>query len=115
MVVNMIKSLEFRFELIGDLESIYADTVLKRMQIVFDGYLLVIWSVQSLGGLTAGSLKEDSFGFIQNEIDGILNCLLRCLVDVESYVKDPPMAYKKLLNQKVIPGEVEAVILGEYI
>lgn len=115
MVVNMIKSLEFRFELIGDFEPIYADTVLRRMQIVFDRYLLVIWSVQSLGSLTAGSLKEYSFGFVQNEIDGILNRLLRCLVDVERYVQDPPMTYKKLLNQKVIPGEVEAVILGEYI
>ncbi|KAI9245735.1 nucleoporin protein Ndc1-Nup-domain-containing protein [Helicostylum pulchrum] len=93
-------------------DAVYADTVLRRMQIVFDRYQLVIWVVQSLGSLTARSLKEDSFGFVQNDIDGILNCLLRRLADVETYVQDPPMAYKKLLNQKVIPREVEAIILA---
>ncbi|KAI8049991.1 nucleoporin protein Ndc1-Nup [Thamnidium elegans] len=112
IVVDMIKSLEFRFGSIGALEPLYADTVLRRMQTVFDRYQLVIWAVQSLGSLTAVSLKEDSFGFVQNDIDGILNSLLRCLVDVERYVKDSPIAYKKLLDQKMVPGEVEAVILA---
>lgn len=113
VVVDMIKSLEFRFGSIGVLESVYADTVLRRMQTVFDKYQLVIWAVQSLGSLTAGSLKEDAYGFVQNDIERILNTLLASLVQVENYLQSPPIGYKKLLDQHLIPGEVEAVILGK--
>ncbi|KAI8094596.1 nucleoporin protein Ndc1-Nup [Thamnidium elegans] len=112
VVVDMIKSLEFRFGSIGVLESVYADTVLRRMQTVFNKYQLVIWAVQSLGSLTSGSLKEDAYGFVQNDIEHILNSLLACLVQVEKYVQSPPTGYKKLLDQHLIPGEVEAVILA---
>lgn len=112
-MIDMIKSLEFKFGSAGLLEPFYADTVLRRVQAVFNKYQLIVWAIQSLGSLTSGSLKEDSYGFVQNDIERILNTLLGCLVDIERYQQSPPLGYKKLLDQHLVSGEVQAVILGK--
>ncbi|CAO3610636.1 unnamed protein product [Mucor hiemalis] len=111
-VVKMLMSLELKFGHSGAFESFYAETVTRRVQTLFKKYQLLIWAVRSLGSLTAGSLKEDAFGYVQNDISQVLNQLLGCLVDVETYIKSPPAQYKKLLNQNEIVGETQAVIMA---
>lgn len=114
-VVKMLKSLELKFGHSGAFESFYAETVTRRVQTLFKKYQLLIWAVRSLGSLTAGSLKEDAFGYVQNDFSQVLNQLLGCLVDVETYIKSPPAQYKKLLNQNEIVGETQAVIMGKVL
>lgn len=114
-MVDMLKSLELKFGHAGMFEPFYAETVTGRVQTVFNKYQLLVWAVQSLGCLTAGSLKEDPYGYVQNDIGNVLNHLLGCLVDIEKYVQSPPAQYKKLLNENVVSGETQAVMMGKNI
>lgn len=112
-VVDMLKRLEVKFGHAGMLEPFYAETVNRRVQTVFNKYQLLVWAVQALGCLTAGSLKEDIYGYVQYDIENVLNQLLGCLVEVERYVQSPPAQYNKLLNENVLSGETEAVMMGK--
>lgn len=109
----MLKVIELKCGYAGIFEYFYGETTSRRVQAVFNQYQLVIWAVQALGSLTASSLKEDPFGYVQNDISIVLNTLLGCLVDVENYVKAPPAQYKTLLKENVVCGEPEAVKMGK--
>ncbi|KAI7888681.1 nucleoporin protein Ndc1-Nup [Mucor mucedo] len=111
-MVDMLKRLEVRFGRAGMFEPFYAETVTRRVQGVFNKYQLLLWAVQALGCLTAGSLKEDPYGYVQNDIGNVLNHLLGCLMEVERYVQSPPAHYSQLLNEKVLSGETEAVMMA---
>ncbi len=111
-MVKMLKGIELKFGYSGTFESIYGETLTRRVQTVFNKYQLLIWAVQSLGSLTANSLKEDPFGYVQNDIHAVLNTLLGCLTDVEKYIQSPPVQYKSLLDENQICGEPEAVKMG---
>jgi hypothetical protein len=108
----MIKRIELQVGRNGALEHYYAETVARRIQTVFNKYQLVIWAVQSLGSLTAASLKEDPYGYVQNDLNDVLNQLSTCLALVEKYLRSPPQPYSKLLNEDVLVQESEAVLMG---
>lgn len=108
-----MKRIEFQVGRIGAFEQYYAETVARRVQTVFNKYQLVVWAVQSLGSLTAGSLKEDPYGYVQNDLHNVLNQLSTCLAIVEKYLKSPPQHYSKLLNENVVVQESEAVLMGK--
>lgn len=112
-IVKMVMNLESVFGCKGLLKYYYADTYDRRVQMVLNQYQLLIWAVQSLGSLTAASLKEDPYGYVQNDIGNVLNHLLGCLVDVEKYEQVPPAQYSKLLKEYDSQGEIRAVILGK--
>ncbi|KAI8990349.1 nucleoporin protein Ndc1-Nup [Pilobolus umbonatus] len=95
-VINLLKTLERNSTRFGSLQKVYAETCALRMQSVFQRYQLVIWAIQALGSLTAASLKEDSNGYVQNDIGLVLNTLLGFLQEVERYIQSPPMSYNKL-------------------
>lgn len=114
-VVKMLKNIELKCGHRGAFENFYAETVTRRVQSVFNKYQLLIWAVRALGSLTAGSLKEDAYGYVQNDISQVLNQLLGCLVDVETYINSPPAQYKKLLSQNEVVGETQAVIMGKVV
>jgi hypothetical protein len=114
-IVKLIKEIEIHVGCGGSLQSVYAETVTRRIQSVFNKYQLVVWAVQSLGSLTAASLTEDLYGYVQNDISNVLNQLLGCLVDVERYLESPPPKYKDLYNENTLVQESEAVLLGKYI
>jgi hypothetical protein len=112
-LVKMLKQIEIQIGCKGALEYYYAETVTRRIQTVFNKYQLVIWAVQSLGSLTAASLKEDPYGYVQNDLDNVLNQLSTCLAVVEKYLASPPQQYSKLLKEDVVVQESEAVLMGK--
>lgn len=114
-MIKMLKNLELRFGCDGLLQHYYAETLERRVQLVFNQYQLLVWAVQSLGSLTAASLHEDPYGYVQNDIGNVLNSLLGCLVDVEKYSQTPPAAYSKLLKEYDGVGEIRTVTLGKYL
>lgn len=114
-IVDMLKRIEVRCGHAGMFETFYSETLTRRVQTVFNEYQLLVWAVQALGSLTAGSLNEDPYGYVQNDIGNVLNHLLGCLVDVERYVQSPPARYNNLLNEHVLSGETEAVMMGKHI
>ncbi|KAI8639455.1 nucleoporin protein Ndc1-Nup [Parasitella parasitica] len=112
-MIEMLKRLELKVGHSGYFSSSYTDSVDRRVQTVFNKYQLVVWAVQSLGSLSAASLKEDTYGYVQNDLANVLNQLLGCLVDVENYLETPPAQYSNLLkSQNVVIQETEAVVLA---
>ncbi|KAI9482957.1 MAG: nucleoporin protein Ndc1-Nup [Benjaminiella poitrasii] len=109
-IIKMVKEIEVQVGYVGLLRSIYGETVTRRVQSVFNKYQLVIWAVQALGSLTAASLKEDPYGYVQNDLSHVLNALLGCLVDVERYIKSPPVKYNELVKEDTIVDEANAVL-----
>lgn len=112
-IIKLLKEIEIHIGSVGLLQSIYAETVTRRIQSVFNKYQLTVWAIQSLGSLTAASLNEDPYGYVQNDISNVLNHLLGCLVDVEKYLNTPPPQYKQLYNENELVQESEAVLLGK--
>lgn len=115
-MIEMLKRLELQVGHSGHFRYLYTDSVTRHIQIVFNKYQLIVWAVQSLGTLTAASLKEDPYGYVQNDLTKVMNQLLGCLVDVEKYLQAPPAQYNSWLkDENVVIEESEAVILGNYI
>ncbi|CEP17680.1 hypothetical protein [Parasitella parasitica] len=112
-MIEMLKRLELKVGHAGYFSSLYVDSVDRRIQTVFNKYQLVVWAVQSLGSLSAASLTEDTYGYVQNDLTSVINQLLGCMVDVENYLETPPAQYSGLLkSQNVVIQETEAVVLA---
>lgn len=112
-ILEMLQRLELQVGREGYFSALYTDSVTRRIQTVFNKYQLVVWAVQSLGTLTAASVKEDPYGFVQNDLTAVINQLLGCLVQVEQYLQAPPAQYSNWLkDDNVVIEESEAVVLG---
>ncbi|KAI7907686.1 nucleoporin protein Ndc1-Nup [Cokeromyces recurvatus] len=109
-IIKMLKEIEVQVGYVGYLKGIYGETVRRRIQSVFNKYQLVIWAVQALGSLAASSLKEDPFGYVQNDLSHVLNTLLGCLVDIERYLRSPPTKYSELVKEDMAVDEAHAVL-----
>lgn len=114
-IIEMLQRLELQVGRAGYFSTLYTDSVTRRIQTVFNKYQLVVWAVQSLGTLTAASVKEDPYGFVQNDLTAVINQLLGCLVEVEHYLQAPPAQYSNWLkDSNAVIEESEAVVLGNY-
>ncbi|GAN06188.1 hypothetical protein MAM1_0114d05668 [Mucor ambiguus] len=112
-IIEMLQRLELQVGRAGYFSALYMNSVTRRIQTVFNKYQLVVWAVQSLGTLTAASVKEDPYGFVQNDLTTVLNQLLGCLVEVEHYLQAPPAQYSNWLkDSNAMTGESEAVVLA---
>lgn len=112
-IIEMLQRLELQVGRAGYLSALYTDSVARRIQTVFNRYQLVVWAVQSLGVLTAASVKEDPYGYVQNDLTAVINQLLGCLVEVEHYLQAPPAQYSKWLkDSNIVIEEAEAVVLA---
>ncbi|EPB89944.1 hypothetical protein HMPREF1544_03193 [Mucor circinelloides 1006PhL] len=112
-IIEMLQRLELQVGRAGYFSALYTDSVTRRIQTVFNKYQLVVWAVQSLGTLTAASVKEDPYGFVQNDLTAVINQLLGCLVEVEHYLQAPPAQYSNWLkDNNAVIEESEAVMLA---
>ncbi|KAK4512544.1 uncharacterized protein ATC70_003247 [Mucor velutinosus] len=112
-IIEMLQRLELQVGCAGYFSALYMDSATRRVQTVFNKYQLVVWAIQSLGTLTAASVKEDPYGFVQNDLTAVLNQLLGCLVEVEHYLEAPPAQYSKWLkDSNAVIEESEAVVLA---
>ncbi|KAI8975732.1 nucleoporin protein Ndc1-Nup [Mycotypha africana] len=110
-IIQMFKEVEVRVG-IKSLKPYYTETMTGAIQRVFNEFQIVVYAVQSLGSLTAASLKEDTYGYVQNDISKIVDNLLGCLVDIETYLQSPPPKYKDLIQNEELVEESEAVLLA---
>jgi hypothetical protein len=79
----------------------------------FDSSILCV----ALGGLTASSLDEDPYGYVQHDIAKVLDALVGTLVDVEHFIQSPPQSYRSLSRLLDDPGawtEPNSVIRGKW-
>ncbi|OAC99973.1 hypothetical protein MUCCIDRAFT_113422 [Mucor lusitanicus CBS 277.49] len=112
-IIEMLQRLELQVGRPGYFSALYMNSVTRRIQTVFNKYQLVVWAVQALGTLTAASVKEDPYGFVQNDLTTVLNQLLGCLLEVEHYLQAPPAQYSNWLkDDNVVIEESEAVMMG---
>ncbi|KAK9766204.1 Nuclear pore complex subunit [Basidiobolus ranarum] len=72
-------------------QMLLVQTEEEQAKALFDSIQLQIWAIQSLSRFTASSLTEDLYGTVQRDIPKILECLLACLITVETYIQSPPM------------------------
>ncbi|KAI8078798.1 nucleoporin protein Ndc1-Nup [Halteromyces radiatus] len=63
----------------------------------------LIYAIQALGSLTAASLKEDPYGYVQHDIPNVLDTLLGTLMDVEHFIQAPPKSYQSLPHLTIGP------------
>jgi len=66
-----------------------------------------------LGNFIVASLTEDKYGIIQRDIQPILECLLQCLLDVETFIKNPPITLSPeeiIKYNKEMPVKLDIII-----
>ncbi|KAG1145450.1 hypothetical protein G6F38_005623 [Rhizopus arrhizus] len=95
-VISILKTVEIKIGCKGYFSKFYEESRVARIQYVFRKHQLIIWAVQILGSLTAASYKEDSYGYVQNDISNVLNQLLGCFEDVEKYVQKETVAIEEI-------------------
>lgn len=75
-------------------------------------------SIVALGGLTASSLNEDPYGYVQHDIAKVLDALVGTLVDVEHFIQSPPQSYHslpRLLDDSGVWTEPNSVMRGKWM
>ncbi|RCH95754.1 hypothetical protein CU097_012261 [Rhizopus azygosporus] len=98
-IADFLKTLEMKTGYKNYFIKFYQESRVARIQEVFKKYQLIVWAVQILGSLTAASLKEDSYGYVQNDLSTVLNQLLGCFEAIEKYMQ----------KETIVVEEVEAV------
>lgn len=102
-IAGFLKTLEMKTGYKNYFIKLYQESRVARIQEVFKKYQLIVWAVQILGSLTAASLKEDSYGYVQNDLSTVLNQLLGCFEAIEKYMQ----------KETIVVEEVEAVKMGK--
>ena len=102
-IAGFLKTLEMKTGYKNYFIKLYQESRVARIQEVFKKYQLIVWAVQILGSLTAASLKEDSYGYVQNALSTVLNQLLGCFEAIEKYMQ----------KETIVVEEVEAVKMGK--
>ncbi|OUM68676.1 hypothetical protein PIROE2DRAFT_3518 [Piromyces sp. E2] len=83
----------------------------RQIDIILNDITLEILSIQS--NFIVASLTEDKYGIIQRDIQPILECLLQCLLDVETFIKNPPvpLAAEEIVKyNKNMPVKLDVII-----
>ncbi|ORX87332.1 hypothetical protein BCR32DRAFT_289443 [Anaeromyces robustus] len=105
-----IKSFLLRFKL-GRI--LLTNSFERQLDIILNDITLEILAIQILGNLVVASLTEDKYGIIQRDIQQILECLLQCLLDAETFIKNPPVALSvdEIINyNKNMPAKLDIII-----
>ncbi|KAI8331917.1 nucleoporin protein Ndc1-Nup [Chlamydoabsidia padenii] len=79
-------------------------TIDQKTRVLFSNSPDLTCAIQALGGLTASSLNEDPYGYVQYDIPKILDALVGTLVDVEHFINSPPESYHSLPRLLQDPG-----------
>ncbi|KAF7727285.1 hypothetical protein EC973_007801 [Apophysomyces ossiformis] len=114
-VASFIKRVELKAQKWQWVKEFYAETRIRKVRQVFNNLPVLLWAVRSVGSLTSASLKEDPYGYVQRDIGHVLDTLLGCLSDVQSYIRSPPEEYKKLssgFTGKAVLNEPEALVMA---
>jgi len=85
----------------------------RQIDITLNDITLEILSIQILGNFLVASLTEDKYGIIQRDIQQILECLLQCLLDVETFIKNPPIPLSSeeiIQYNKNMPIKLDVII-----
>ncbi|ORX90052.1 hypothetical protein K493DRAFT_62945, partial [Basidiobolus meristosporus CBS 931.73] len=72
-------------------QALLVQTEEEQAKALFDSIQLQIWAIQALSRFTATSLTEDLYGTVQRDIPRILECLLACLITIETFIQAPPI------------------------
>jgi len=83
------------------------NTSLNRyVSILIPDIQLQQWAVQILGNLVYFSLVDDKQNLIKQDLGNIIECLIKCLISIELFIKSPPI----LPTQKELPVELDIMI-----
>ncbi|KAL0088234.1 nucleoporin protein Ndc1-Nup [Phycomyces blakesleeanus] len=82
-LLKILKYLENKFEHLDWVKKWNTLTIKSRYKSVFNNYSTLLFSVESLASLVAASLHEDQYGYVQRDIEKILDVLLGTLVELE--------------------------------
>ncbi|KAI9023859.1 nucleoporin protein Ndc1-Nup [Phycomyces nitens] len=83
MLLKVLKYLEKKSGHWRWVKKLGALTVKAQYKSVFNNYSALLYSIESLGSLLAASLNEDPYGYVQRDIEKILNVLLGTLIETE--------------------------------
>ncbi|KAG0187032.1 Nucleoporin NDC1 [Apophysomyces sp. BC1034] len=114
-ITAFLKRVEVKAQKWHWVKEFYAETRVRKVRQVFNNLPILLWAIQALGSLTAASLKEDPYGYVQRDIGRVLDTFLGCLIEVQTYIKSPPEQYKKLVpgfHGKAVLNEPEAVVMA---
>ncbi|KAJ3195321.1 Nucleoporin NDC1 [Irineochytrium annulatum] len=70
----------------------------------FKNIPLVIWSAEALSSFIIAASREDKYGTVQRDIPVILDTLLRCTAEVESFIQRPPGQFHAGVRASQIPA-----------
>ncbi|KAL6602609.1 hypothetical protein LY90DRAFT_666579 [Neocallimastix californiae] len=85
----------------------------RQIDIILNDITLEILAIKILGNFIVASLTEDKYGIIQRDIQPILECLLQCLLDVETFIKNPPITLSPeeiIKYNKEMPVKLDIII-----
>ncbi|KNC96722.1 uncharacterized protein SPPG_07931 [Spizellomyces punctatus DAOM BR117] len=68
-----------------------AETLDRQTKDLFADFQVQVWAIQVLISIVVASPTEDRFGIVSDELDTILECLLRCQLGLETRLADPPV------------------------
>ncbi|KAI9243875.1 nucleoporin protein Ndc1-Nup [Sporodiniella umbellata] len=106
--VAILQKIELKMGYKGYFEKFYQESRVTEVKRLFRKTPLIMWAIQILGSLIACSAKEDSYGYVQSDISDVLNHLLGCYVDIETYIKregvqlEEVEAVKKTLEEAIL-------------
>jgi hypothetical protein len=110
VLCTKIKSVLLKFKL-GRI--LLTNSFERQIDIILNDITLEILSIKILGSFLVASLTEDKYGIIQRDIQQILECLLQCLLDVETFIKNPPVGLSPeeiIKYNKDMPIKLEIII-----
>ncbi|KAJ3003230.1 UNVERIFIED_CONTAM: Nucleoporin NDC1, partial [Siphonaria sp. JEL0065] len=66
------------------------DGMRKMTRDAFVNYEVLVLAVQCISKLLIAGTKEDKYGSVQRDIPVVLECLINCLIAVETHISKPP-------------------------
>ncbi|ORX48631.1 hypothetical protein BCR36DRAFT_371124 [Piromyces finnis] len=105
---NKIKTTLLKFKL-G--RALLVNSLDRQIDIILNDITMETLSIQR--NFIVASLTEDKYGIIQRDIQQILECLLQCLLDIETFIKNPPVpltAEEIIKYNKNMPAKLDILI-----
>ncbi|ORX87288.1 hypothetical protein BCR32DRAFT_240276 [Anaeromyces robustus] len=85
---------------------LFNTSINRYVSILIPDIQLQQWAIQILGNLVYFSLVNDKQYLIKNDLGNIIECLIRCLISIELFIKSPPIPPTK----KELPTELDIII-----